>query len=100
MWTPLEETRNGGGRMHALDAAMVTAFVMIGIVMAADVGITAGGVFSGKFVEVNPVYTGGIPSPFADNWRIIAMLFASKVATVILIVAGIECIRRVGDTCE
>lgn len=80
-----------------INSAITTAFVMIGVIMGLDLGITAGGILSGEFVEVNPVYVAGpAPSPYANQFVIIIALALSKIISSVLIVSGIESIKFVG----
>lgn len=82
-----------------LNSALTTAYIMIGIVMAMDLGVTAGGILSGKFMEINPVYAGDIPSPHSNPWLIIVALGLSKVIISMITVFGMEGLKKVGDFC-
>jgi hypothetical protein len=81
------------------NSALMTAYVMIGIVMAMDLGITAGGILSGKFMEVNPVYAGSVPSPHSNQWLTIIALGLSKVIISMMTVFSMEGLKKAGDFC-
>ena len=82
-----------------LNSALTTAYIMIGIVMAMDLGVTAGGILSGKFMEINPVYAGDVPSPHSNPWLIIIALGLSKVIISIMTVFSMEGLKKAGEFC-
>jgi hypothetical protein len=72
-------------------------YFFIAIFLALDLGITSGMILTGASVEINPMLIDGFPSPFVNQWIVIARLAFTKIIACILIVAYIEIIKYFGD---
>jgi hypothetical protein len=93
---------NGDGKFTNpdlfVDSYITIGYVLIGVFMALDLGVTSGAILSGDFVEKNPLLVvDGHPSPFVNQWEIIGKLLLSKIAIAILVVSAVVGIRFAGN---
>lgn len=82
---------------QSVESYILVGYVLIGVFMALDLGVTSGAILSGDFVEKNPLLVvDGHPSPFVNQWEIIGKLLLSKIVISVIVVSAIEGIKHAG----